>query len=338
MKIITNLLLVTLFAFPQLVLAEDDAMTMTTKTCQEVAKLSFPAADQINSHKIPLDPQCHALDYYYGIACKVDVEKARLRAYEEMHNKNGYMDDSMVVLTMLYANGEGVTKNIPLAQKLACNDYSALAELQARVLHLAQLNNNAQTKKFDYCDDITSGYMMGYCANIGEKISSVKREARLQHIVKQWTAQQQRAFSALQKAAKLFADKRSRNEVDTGGTAAGMFMIEERAIQDEDFVQSIEKLEKNKAPRYTTAQLHEEDDKLNSLYQSLQKKLSNEAKYITGMMTKNGIKETQQAWIKYRDAWIVFAKMRYPQYSSDSIAAWFTKKRNHMMSNLNGSF
>lgn len=328
MKIIKNLLLIALFAFPPLVLAE--AYVTATKICQEVENVSFPTADQIN-HKQPLNSQCHAIDYYYGIACKVNFEMARLRAYEEMKKNEIH---GSIVLTMLYANGEGVAKNIPLAQKLACKNSFAPAELTARVLHLAELNTNLPVKKFDFCDDITSGYMMGYCADIAEKISAVKRETRLQHIISQWTPQQQFAFTKLKKAADVFANKRSFKEVDLSGTARSMNIIQEEAIQNEDFVQSIEKLEKNKAPTYTSAQLSEEDDKLNSLYQSLQKYGQNGSGWPYGTITKNNIKETQLAWIKYREAWVGFAKIRYPQYPSDSIAAWFTKKRNHMMESL----
>lgn len=298
--------------------------------CQQVAKIPFPEADQINSKNLSFDPQCDAIDYYYGIHCESNFEKARLRAYEEI-KKTDDLDGSMV-LTMIYANGEGVSKNIPLAEKLTCESSHAPAELEGRILHLAQFKTNKSAKKFDYCDDITSGYMMGYCSYIGERVVSAKRDAILLRIVNKWSPTQKEAFIKLQKAANEFAEQHSNHEVDQSGTARSMFVIQEKALQKEDFLQSIQKLENNQAPKYTSAQWHEEDLKLNTLYQSLQKR-SYDPESL-GTITQKGIKKTQQAWINYRNAWVAFAKISYPQYSSDSIAAWFTKKRNHMLGRL----
>lgn len=195
MNAIQKLLLFVTLSLSQLVTAEDDGTV--TKICHDVANAQFPLIDQTFNKNDALNPQCKALDYYYGIACKVDFEKARFRAYQEMKNKDDIYGS--IVLTMLYANGEGIGKNIILAQKLACKNSFALAELTARILHLAQLNKNSQAKKFNFCDDITSGYMAGHCAKITEKISAAKREARLQHIVNQWPLQQRLDFTKLQK-------------------------------------------------------------------------------------------------------------------------------------------
>ena len=50
---------------------------------------------------------------------------------------------------------------------------------------------------------------------------------------------------------------------------------------------------------------------------------------LCGTVTIDQIKLTQLAWLKYRDAWVEFGKIRYSKISSNSIAAWFTKKRTH---------
>ncbi len=107
-----------------------------------------------------------------------------------------------------------------------------------------------------------------------------------------------------------------------------MFVIQEEAIQKKDFLQSIQLLEKNKAPKYSSKQLQEENKKLEELYAKTQSKPSGQ---IYGTVKKEDVQATQEAWMAYRDAWINFAKVRYPKYSSASIATWFTKKRKHML-------
>ena len=46
-----------------------------------------------------------------------------------------------------------------------------------------------------------------------------------------------------------------------------------------------------------------------------------------GTVNKDGIRTAQRAWLRYRDAWLAFARIRYPQLNADSLRAALTEKR-----------
>lgn len=46
-----------------------------------------------------------------------------------------------------------------------------------------------------------------------------------------------------------------------------------------------------------------------------------------GSPTKEGIRTTQRSWLRYRDVWISFGAIHYPQVSADSWKAWLDKER-----------
>jgi hypothetical protein len=46
---------------------------------------------------------------------------------------------------------------------------------------------------------------------------------------------------------------------------------------------------------------------------------------------KAGITKTQRLWLKYRDAFVAFAKVRYPGIPSDQVQSWLTGVRTAML-------
>ena len=52
-------------------------------------------------------------------------------------------------------------------------------------------------------------------------------------------------------------------------------------------------------------------------------------------MQPKGIRDAERAWLKYRDSWIAFAKLRYPSVPAD---AWLVLLTNDRTSILDGSF
>lgn len=86
------------------------------------------------------------------------------------------------ILSMLYANGYGVQRNLRLALRYACETGAAPAEMEGRVDHLTGMMNtrtSVNQQRYDICDDITSGMMQGVCASIGERRAEKARIARL---------------------------------------------------------------------------------------------------------------------------------------------------------------
>ncbi|MBV2208460.1 MAG: hypothetical protein KUL77_02720 [Thermomonas sp.] len=46
-------------------------------------------------------------------------------------------------------------------------------------------------------------------------------------------------------------------------------------------------------------------------------------------VTRAGIRETQRAWLKYRDAWLTFADARY--WDKQAIVTWLTRQRTDQL-------
>ena len=54
-----------------------------------------------------------------------------------------------------------------------------------------------------------------------------------------------------------------------------------------------------------------------------------------GAVQPDGIRNAERAWLKYRDAWVAFAKTRYPSVPPE---AWLVLLTNDRISILDGSF
>ncbi len=51
-------------------------------------------------------------------------------------------------------------------------------------------------------------------------------------------------------------------------------------------------------------------------------------------ITPDGIKEAQRAWLKFRDAWVAFGKVRYPAVSAHAWKAMLTERRVNDLEDL----
>lgn len=306
-------------------------------TCKRVDSINFPQKDiPTAADKIALK-NCSSENYYYGIGIPVDYVKARKCAFIEIDN--GIDKDNVVqvggsaILMMIYANGVGVKQNPDLATKLACRfEWTAPAEMDFRISHLQKLKTKAETQKFDICDDVTSGLMQGYCATIDYDISKARLDARMELLTANWSSEQKEAFAKLRKSADNYFDIRSSNEIDLAGTARVELALDEQGGLEKSFEQALERFEKGKFPAYSADDLKKNNTQLNAIYKQIMKAKIASDSWTT--ITKKGIRQTEQAWISYRNAWVEFGAIRYPQASADSWKAWLTKERAEQLKEL----
>eukprot|EP00457_Paulinella_chromatophora_P008506 gb/GEZN01008541.1/.p1 GENE.gb/GEZN01008541.1/~~gb/GEZN01008541.1/.p1 ORF type:complete len:333 (-),score=32.44 gb/GEZN01008541.1/:135-1133(-) len=303
--------------------------TLDHAVCRKVEHLSLPLADQPTLREKALLHDCDARALYYGFGQAVDFKRARQCAYIQFQGGDGFFEGPQILM-MIYANGLGVARNISLAEKFAC-----MGSGLDRVEHLEQLRKNPKVELFDFCDDASVTPELVWCTDIHELFEIERRNRTLTNISSRWTDRERTAFNKLQQASEQFAKLRGEQEVDLSGTGHFLWMMNEIAIQREDFLQSVQKLEANQAPKYSSSQLTEEDSKLNTLYRIILKKKDFEPQaefnLVRSTVNRVGIQAAQRAWLKYRDAWVEFAALKYPSYPGHSIAAWFTKKRNYML-------
>ena len=160
------------------------------------------------------------------------------------------------------------------------------------------------------------------------------REAKLSVLTSNWTPKEKVSFAKLSAAAAGFSDARAENEIEQSGPDNAARTRAEKENQDQDFYVSLDTIEAKKTPKYTPAELRKENTRMN---QSFVKLMKAKDTALWGTTTKNGIIKAQKAWVAYRNAWLEFAKVRYPGQPADSIDGWLTKKRNAMFDSLLGA-
>jgi uncharacterized protein YecT (DUF1311 family) len=93
-----------------------------------------------------------------------------------------------------------------------------------------------------------------------------------------------------------------------------------------DFASAIDRFEQGKLPASTHRQYGDAKYALNAFYQQL---LSQTFRSNREQMMK--IRDAERAWQVYRDAFVEFAKLRWPSVSGDS---WLTLLNNERMKQL----
>jgi uncharacterized protein YecT (DUF1311 family) len=299
------------------------------KICARVSNVPFPPEDRPAPKDAKALEKCSSYDLYYGFDQPANPEKARLCAYVEMEKVDPGVPfdrpgDGRPMLMTIYANGIGARRNFDVALKLACKVEGAQAEIEGRVQHLENLREKKwQGNNFSLCDDATSGYLAGFCAEHNNRFAATIRADKIARIQAKWAPADKNEYAILRKAADQYFEARSDNEVDQSGTDRAAMVIEEMSLQEEGFISTLEGLEQVTYTKYSNQQFKEADSRLNAVYQQIQKK----ADFDCGSITKEGIRSTQRLWIKYRDAWIQFCMKKYPSCTPDDIKTYLTLKR-----------
>lgn len=225
------------------------------------------------------------------------------------------------VLAMLYANGLGVPRDTRIAMHYACRTGAANAEMAQRVGHLADLPPG---KRYDHCDDITSGMMGGICANIAAIRAERIRSAYLARLRTSLAAPQTAAFDRLVKASDAFAKAHAEQETPRGGSGYTGFVIDAQAREQEWLREHVLNFEKGRFNVPPASQFPADDAQLNRVYQRRTHPAETPDEFDA---QPEQIRATQRLWLVYRDAWVAFAALRYPQLPADSLKALLTQWR-----------
>ncbi len=283
-------------------------------------------------------PKCDEQALYYGPSGKPDyVAALQCGWWQRAHPRPSYggMFYGPGVLTMLYANGQGVPRDYSLAIRFACeNTWAAPAEMDGRIGHLEQLQKNpSQDKSFDLCDDGTSGLTMGACQAVASARLKAIRDRRAQAQVVSLPPAAKSALSALQAAEQAFEQSRTRKEVDLSGTGYSAFRQREEDKLSDQFLINLQRFAKGDIPAASAAEVARLDGSLNATYQRLQH-MPPDAHLYGGAVKPEGIRDTQRAWLKLMDAWVAFARVAYPKLSETSLRAELIHLRLHQLQSL----
>ena len=303
--------------------------------CAQVLSTPFPEKDRPTIVEKQALKGCDSDKLYYGYEKAGDSVNARKCAYIEM----GPPDisegpfNSTHMLMMIYANGEGVKRNLDLALRLACEDKAgtAPAEYEGRITHLSQMRHQKRQDAFDYCSDITSGMWMGHCSYRQAAREEAKRNLQFANLNAYWTASDKQAFQTMQITWKNYLKARE-GEVDQSGTARGAMVVEDRKVLEQKFTVTLADFEKGSFPRYAESDFVKVDKELNLIYKQVQ---SAKRDGSMGTVTNEDIKLSQRAWLKYRDAWLIFARQKYPSVTEAAWKTWLTSERTAQLKDDN---
>jgi len=312
-------------------LAQETRYARSQALCRAVAGRAPPAADRPDAAAAASLAGCDAEALYYGIGMARDPARARQCAFTRTPT------DQMLepfagraMLMIVYANGEGARRDLDLAIRLACTlEGAEPAEYDRRVIHLANLRErNWQGRNFSYCDDIEPGLGTGLCASHRAALARPQREAAQRALIARWSAEQRTAYEPLRRAFEEFVAASKEGDLARGGSShASLQGRLEQGLRDQ-FADMLQRLEGARAPRFTTAQLRTEDLQLNQAYRA---RIADEQQYDAPGISPDSIQNAQRAWLRYRDAFLAFAAVKYPRVPRDSLAAWLTQNRSQII-------
>ncbi|HEY5993926.1 MAG TPA: lysozyme inhibitor LprI family protein [Gallionellaceae bacterium] len=304
--------------------------------CQRVKNLQLPKEDMPSRVVLDSVQGCSADQLYFAAQGDSNAKQGnwdRVRACAIVTNANA-------VVMMLYANGYGVKVNYDLAINYACklgaiqSDY-AVDDL---IYDLAELSVTGvkPDKPIELSYYATSGLALKFADAEEWRKRELERMRSLDDISRSWSKAHKTAFAKLRQAAEDFAQTSSRNEADQVGTGRAEFINGIYEKVKSDFVQDVERGEKGEFPSYSQADFAELDNKLNKAYLAIMHPGPEDKQpyEISTGITPEGIKEAQRAWLKYRDAWVAFGKVRYPAVPAHAWKVMLTERRIKQLEDL----
>lgn len=298
--------------------------------CRKLRDRDPPASDRPDAAMAASLKDCDSEALYYGIGMPADPARARQCAFLEAEREQGGIFSGRTMLMTVYANGRGAGRDLDVATRLACGIDGAPMESHGRVTHLAELKAKGWAgDDFHYCDDITSGLAIGHCASHFAAIAGAKREAELAALTGGWTAAEKQAFARLREAHEAYVEAHGSGEVDRSGTARGAMAVAAEEAERDEFAALLTSLAGGHRPPGGAAARKAADSKLNAVYRRVIR--GTVPVESPGAVTREGIRDAQRAWLRYRDSFLAFAAVKFPRVDRDGLAAWLTEQRTEKL-------
>ncbi|HYC91132.1 MAG TPA: lysozyme inhibitor LprI family protein [Thermoanaerobaculia bacterium] len=210
-----------------------------------------------------------------------------------------------------YANGDGVKRDFNAAAYFLClaEEDMAPAEFTGMTEHLQRMRAGKEKEPLDFCQYVTSGYGMSYCAHKQYEKVMPELDRRLA------------AFpDAIRKSGLAFvrAESERIGELSRGGTAYAAIALGAEMEQKERLVTALERFSKERAPAASAAEAKRADSELNRVYRAMER--------------SELLRDAQRAWIAYRDAFAAFYTERWkgkatPEELQREIVTQLTRER-----------
>jgi hypothetical protein len=287
-------------------------------------------------------PNCNSYKAYDNDQ-KMSFEAARQCAWTERlasqkglepYYSKGRLFAGSAMLTLLYANGDGVAKNIPLAIRFACESGWAPGEVDGHVTHIEATDRASISKDhtFRFCEDVSSDFMESFCENYDAQLADQARSDALKSLSSGWPELQQTAFAMLEEAQITYSAAHAKGEVSAAGASRSSLQIRAQQSVRDSFLAAVRAYEKGGIPDYSAAEAKRSEGELERVFA---KAVADAEAAEAGEDTvrPEDLRAAEVAWRRYRDAWIIFAKYRYPSVTTES---WITVLANDRIATLRG--
>ena len=292
--------------------------------CASVKDVELPAADRPTLAEEKALTSCTSVDAYFGFGQPADPVKARKCAYAEIDRGARTALGGRAILMMVYANAKGVPRNFDIALHMACIMGDAPGDAAGRVYQLDRLKKASWTGgNFSVCDHSSGREMYEQCAILQERFDKVERDRKFNELISAWKAPEKKAFRALLEEADRFFKVQAGKGVNLEGT----FEIQEEIFLRNNLLSALESLERGELPKHSADEFHRAEAAENATY------LRTQSGAISrwGTVTREGIRESEEAWRRYRSVWISFGRQKYPSVTEQSWKTWLDQERVVML-------
>jgi uncharacterized protein YecT (DUF1311 family) len=311
--------------------------------CSAYASIPLPAdAEKVPVPKRP--PACASYRSYRGIGRPVNYSAARACAWQErlaqkadlgqnQEEPSAWVVGGSLILADMYFNGAGVKRDTRLAMHFACESEEGMATLALQ--DMAKLNRAPRAREpFEFCDYAASTFTMNFCIGYTSEIKDNRRNRYYNSLKSSMTPEQQAAFKKLLAAHNAYIEAHA-SEVYQGGTIRTIRTIRSQGILSDLFHTEMVGFEGKKWPVLSDHQITTADALLNREYAKKLEQLRTRPKESVdqGIVTAGDLSGVQKSWQTYRDAWVAFARLRYPD-AVPGIRAQITLDRYRLLKTI----
>src|ERR1700731_162877 len=273
-------------AFSQSTIADPGAKQM----CASVKDVELPAADHPTPAEEKALANCKSVDIYFGFGQAADPVKARKCAYAEMDRGAKVPLGGKAILMMVYANGNGATRNFDAALKLACSMGGAPGDDAGRVYQLDRLKRqNWAGNNFSVCDHSSGREMYEQCAILSERFDKVERDQKFNKLIAAWKPAEKKAFRTFMEEANRFYEIQARNGVNLVGT----FEVQEEIFFKRNLLSALEEFERGELPKYSAEEFQRAEAAENAAYKRTQ--TGSVAQW--GTVTRQSVQKSEEEWL-----------------------------------------
>ena len=123
------------------------------------------------------------------------------------------------------------------------------------------------------------------------------------------------------------ADKFFQVQAKNGVNLEGTFEIQEEIFLKNSLLSALEQFERGELPSYSAEEFQRAEAAESAAY--LRTQTGSDAQW--GTVTRESVKKSEEAWQRYRNAWIAFGRQKYPSVTEQSWKTWLDLDRTVML-------